>query len=464
MNTLKKFRTPQIEHLHSGKVRDSFRINSTTRMIVVTDRISCFDKVLKTPIPHKGAILNAMASFWFHKTQNIIPNHLISLPDPNIALVKEAKPIAVEVIVRGYLTGSMWRYYEQGKRTFSGITVGDGLKKNQKFPKPILTPTTKEESDREITPEEIVSSGLVSREIYEQMEKAALELFKLGSEYLETKDILLVDTKYEFGLVDGKLILIDEMHTPDSSRFWSLQDYKKYPENADSIDKEYVRLWLLQNKKGNEIPSELPESVVLETQRRYLEIFEKVTGQVPSFIYSSENILERMRDNLAKANLIKKGYVAIFMGSAGDKDHVDTIIQHLKPFDLKVDCRVVSAHKNGEDIVAMIEDYNASIEPGVAIAVAGRSNGLGGALAYNLTIPVINCPPFKDKVDLMVNLNSSLMMPSSTPAMTVVDPELAALAAVRCLQLPELKNLLNDKIQEGKMKLRQDDLKMRGRA
>ena len=279
MNTLTHFASPQLPLLHRGKVRDSLRAPSGDRLIIVTDRLSAFDSVLETAIPHKGAVLNGLANFWFEKTAHIIPNHVIKLVDANAMLVKEAEPIKVEMVVRNYITGSMLRGYQQGQRTFSGVTVPDGLTKHQQFPEPIVTPTTKEESDREITPENLVSEGWVTKELYDRMKEKSLALFKAGSELLAEKGIILVDTKYEFGLLNGQLILIDEMHTPDSSRFWSAEDYARNPETAEQMDKEYIRQWLIANKKDDQYPRALTPEVAAEASRRYLDIYERVVGE-----------------------------------------------------------------------------------------------------------------------------------------------------------------------------------------
>ena len=279
MNTLTHFAPPQLPLLHRGKVRDSLRAPSGDRLIIVTDRLSAFDSVLETAIPYKGAVLNGLADFWFAKTAHIIPNHVLKLVDANAMLVKEAQPIKVEMVVRQYLTGSMWRGYQAGQRTFSGVTVPDGLTQNQAFPQAILTPTTKEESDREITPENLVSEGWVSKELYDQMGEKSLALFALGSQLLAEKGIILVDTKYEFGLLDGQLILIDEIHTPDSSRFWAANDYAANPLTATQMDKEYVRQWLIANKKDGQYPRALTPEVTQEASRRYLDIYQRITGQ-----------------------------------------------------------------------------------------------------------------------------------------------------------------------------------------
>jgi phosphoribosylaminoimidazole-succinocarboxamide synthase len=461
MNCLTKFASPQLERIHSGKVRDSFRVDRNTRMLVATDRISAFDKVLKTPIPNKGAVLNSLTNFWFAHTRHIVPNHFVAAVDPQITLAREATPIRIEMVVRGYLTGSMWRAYEKGKRTFSGIEVADGLTKNQRFPKPIITPTTKEEKDEEISPPEVVAQGLATRETWSEMERVALELFSAGTELLAKKGILLVDTKYEFGLCEGRLTLIDEIHTPDSSRFWSAEEWARDPQSCTEMDKEYVRRWLLDHAVDGKVPDALPPEVIEETTRRYLALFERVTGA--PLAQASGDVRGRIYENLVKAKVIKDGYVVIVMGSPADLPHCQRLKEIVERYGLMADLRVVSAHKNGEDIPALAEEYNPSVEPGAVIAVAGLSNGLGGALASAVNLPVINCPPFKDSTDLLLNINSSLMMPSRVPAATVVNPESAALAAVRGLNLRRLRDQLLREISETKERLRQEDRRTRGR-
>lgn len=302
MDCLTTFVSSELETIHQGKVRDSIRIDDQTRMIVVTDRLSAFNKVLETPIPTKGAVLNGIANFWFDQTASIIPNHIIQQIDPSATLVKEAEPIRVEMVVRGYLTGSMWRGYQAGERTFSGVMVGEGLTKNQAFDSPILTPTTKDKDDTPINEEGIVSTGLVSQAMYTQMKEKALELFAFGSDFLKERGIVLVDTKYEFGILDGKLIIIDEMHTPDSSRFWNVEDYEKNPATAEQIDKEFVRQWMLHNKVAGEVPSSLPQEVIEETSRRYQEIYERVVGQPLDLPNTPPQ--ERLNANLKKHGLI----------------------------------------------------------------------------------------------------------------------------------------------------------------
>jgi phosphoribosylaminoimidazole-succinocarboxamide synthase len=461
MNYILNLKTPQLEKIHSGKVRESFRIDDDTRMIVATDRISSFDFVLRTPVPGKGAVLNKLAAYWFENTRDIIDNHFIKLIDPNISLVKEATPIRVEMIVRGYLCGSAWRNYDNGKRTFSGVEIPDGMKQNEQFENPIVTPTTKEKNDREISPAELIEEGWLTADLYVQMEKISLKLFQRGQEILAERGLILVDTKYEFGLIDNKLALIDEIHTPDSSRFWLVDNYETDAENAVQMDKEYVRSYLLNNKINNKFSKTLPERIVQETTKRYRDLYEMITEEKISA--DDENVYQRIYGNLVKHKLIKDAFVAIIMGSESDLEHCQKIKKAVELYKVMTDMRVISAHKNGEDIAEIIKEYNGSIEPGAVIAIAGRSNGLGGALAANLTLPVFNCPPFKDKVDMMVNLNSSLMMPSNTPAATVIDPQNAALIAVKSLNLHRLKNVFELEIQKMKQQLREADKTVRGK-
>ena len=373
--------------------------------------------------------------------------------DPAISLVREAKPIRLEMIIRAYLTGSAWRKYQKGERTLSGVSLPDGLTQNAPFPKPIVTPTTKEASDRPISAEEIVKEGWTSREIYEKMCSVSLRLFEKGSAMLLERGIILVDTKYEFGLIEDELVLIDEIHTPDSSRFWLKEAYESNPESVEQLDKEFVRNYLMEHKQGGEYPETLPEEIVAETSRRYLELYERITGAPLN--YPDADPADRVLKNLKDAGFLKEGCVLIVMGSPSDVPHAEKMAERIKNYDITVKMRVVSAHKNGEKIPVIMEDVIQCHEPVSIIAVAGRSNGLGGALSANLPVPVINCPPFSDKTDFLVNINSSLMMPSDTPALTVVDPKNAADAAVLCLNIPSLKSRFRKKIQKVKDKLDQ---------
>ncbi len=459
MSALNDFTLGQLRHLHSGKVREIYRAGPEKLLILATDRLSAFDQVLQTPIPGKGAVLNSLTNFWFEQCADIVPNHLLEQVDPSVSLVREAQPIRIEVIVRGYLCGSMWRRYAKGERRFSGREVPDGLTCNCRLPQPLVNPTTKEASDREITPAAIAAEGWAPAETYREMERIALRLFARGSQLLAERGIILVDTKYEFGLIDGQLVLIDEIHTPDSSRFWPAESWERDPVRAEQLDKEFVRAWLLRHKQGKSYPSSLPAEVIAETSKRYREIFERITGgPAPA---ATDDPAARLYRNLVARDVIKPGYVAILMGSPIDAEHSKKIKAFVESYDIAAHMRVVSAHKNAEEITAMAGFYNHSLEPGAVVAVAGLSNGLGGAVAANFNLPVINAPPFKDKLDLLININSSLMLPSKTPAGTVVRPESAAMLALRSLNLRSLRQRFNGEIAELKAGLREQDAKLR---
>ncbi|MDP3766274.1 MAG: phosphoribosylaminoimidazolesuccinocarboxamide synthase [Nanoarchaeota archaeon] len=292
---------------YEGKVRDNYTLNGK-RIIITTDRISAFDRVLCT-IPFKGQVLNQTSAFWFEKTKNIVKNHVMNVPDPNVMVVKECKPYPVEMVVRGYITGvtttSAWYNYERGVRDFCGNLLPEGLKKNQKLDKPIITPSTKAEHglhDESISGEEIIKRGLVDKKIYKKMEKAALALFDFGARLVARNNLILVDTKYEFGDLNGQLVLIDEVHTPDSSRFWIKDTYKKLfskGQEPQKLDKEYVRQWLANKEFTGEgkIP-QIPDEVKIEAAKRYITAYEMITGK--EFRAKNENVLKRIGKNLKK--------------------------------------------------------------------------------------------------------------------------------------------------------------------
>ncbi len=283
--------------LYQGKVRDVYRPDPEAKggiprdhmAIVTTDRISAFDRVLGT-VPFKGALLNSIARFWFDRTADICPNHLVSTPHPNLWLVKECEPIPVEMVVRGYLTGtsptSAWTAYARGERDFCGNVLPEGLRQDQRFDEPILTPSTKAEQgahDESVAPTELYSRGLVSEELYERIADISMRLYLRGAELAARQGLIFVDTKYEFGLIDERIVLMDEVNTPDSSRYW-LAD--TYPERFEAgkpprkLDKDYVRTWLTdQGFKGDGDPPTLIDEVKVEAAQRYLAAHAKVTGK-----------------------------------------------------------------------------------------------------------------------------------------------------------------------------------------
>lgn len=291
---------------YEGKVRDVYNIDDKYLAMIVTDRISAFDVVLPKGIPYKGQILNQIAAKFLDITKDIVPNWKIATPDPMVTIGKKCQPFKVEMIVRGYLAGSAYREYKNGARTLCGVTLPEGMKENDKFPTPIITPTTKADAghDENISKEEIISKGLVSKEDYEQIEKYALKLFERGQEVAKQRGLILVDTKYEFGKAEGQIYLIDEIHTPDSSRYFYLEGFEERQQKGErqrQLSKEFVREWLMENgfqgKEGQKIPT-LTDEIVENISNRYIELYEHITGE--KFIKVEENIdiSKRIEDNI----------------------------------------------------------------------------------------------------------------------------------------------------------------------
>lgn len=280
--TLDEFKSDNLGDHYKGKVRENFSQDDKILMIT-SDRVSAFDCVLGT-IPFKGQILSEIANFWFEKTRDLVPNHIIDTPDPQVLVAKKAKTLPVEVIVRQYITGSLWREYSSGINGQYGFILPKGLVKDQKFDEPILTPSTKAEyglHDEPISREAIVN-GLVEESVYAKAEEYALVLFKAGQEWAAKQGLILVDTKYEFGIFDGELIVIDEIHTPDSSRYWVSKEYESRFNNGESqlmLDKENIRQWLIEKGfSGEGIPPELSEEIRITLAERYVELYHTLTG------------------------------------------------------------------------------------------------------------------------------------------------------------------------------------------
>lgn len=305
-NVIKETNFEGLAEKKVGKVRDIY-IKDDKIILVATDRHSSFDRII-AHIPFKGEILNQISAFWFENTKDIVPNHVISVPDPNVLIAKKCTPLPIECVVRGYITGvtgtSLWTIYENGKRDFGNFTLPDGLKKNQKLNESVFTPTTKsDEHDRPITPDEIVSEGILSKELTEKLEKVSKELFKRGQEIANKNRLILVDTKYEFGLDEkGELTLIDEIHTPDSSRYWKKDTYEERfskGEEPEYFDKEFLRLWFKENcdPYNDKILPPAPIELIAELSRRYIEIFETITGKEFFHDFSRDNI-DRIKNNL----------------------------------------------------------------------------------------------------------------------------------------------------------------------
>lgn len=299
------FRFPKQKSLYHGKVRDVYNIDDRYLVMIATDRISAFDVVLPKGIPYKGQVLNRIASKFLDATADIVPNWKIATPDPMVSIGRYCKPFPVEMIIRGYLTGSAWRTYKNGARQICGVPIPDGMKEHQAFPEPIITPTTKAEEghDEDISKEEIIRQQLISKEDYALLEAYTRKLFERGQQMAAEKGLILVDTKYEFGKVDNQIFLIDEIHTPDSSRYFYADGYRERFEKGlpqKQLSKEFVREWLMENgfqgKKGQKIP-EMTDDFVQQVSRRYIELYEQITGE-PFQKEEAENRMERMERNI----------------------------------------------------------------------------------------------------------------------------------------------------------------------
>lgn len=287
----------------SGKVRDIYTLGDK-RILITTDRVSAFDRVLGA-IPYKGQVLNQLSAWWFEQTRDIVPNHVVAVPDPNVTVGQEAESLPVEVIVRGYITGvtstSLWTLYQQGDRKPYGIELPDGLHKNDPLPYPIITPTTKATGgahDERLTRDEIINGGLVGEALWKQIETAAIGIFQRGQAVAQQAGLVLVDTKYEFGLINGKLALIDEIHTPDSSRYWVAGAYGADGE-PESFDKEFLRRWFVQQGyKGEGTAPTMPAEFITQVALRYITAYEKLTGT--TFVPGETPYNERIARNLAQ--------------------------------------------------------------------------------------------------------------------------------------------------------------------
>ncbi len=297
---------PGQTNFYQGKVRDVYTLKNDLLVMIVTDRISAFDVVLPEGIPYKGQVLNQIASQFLDASENIVPNWKIATPDPMVTVGHKCEPFPVEMIIRGYLTGSSWREYKKGARQICGVPIPDGMREHQAFPKPIITPTTKAEQgahDENISREEIISSGLVSETDYKKLEEYTYALFELGSKMANERGLILVDTKYEFGKKNGEIFLIDEIHTPDSSRYFYLDGYQERFDKGEQqrqLSKEFVREWLMANgfmgEPGQQVP-EMTDIVVDDISKRYIELYEGIVGEKFHPVDSAD-IIKRIETNV----------------------------------------------------------------------------------------------------------------------------------------------------------------------
>ena len=445
-----------------GKVRDRYILPDKV-ILVTTDRQSAFDRIL-AEIPFKGQVLNQTSAWWFEKTKHIIENHVIDTPDPNVTVGKKCEVFPVEFVVRGYITGttntSAWTNYEKGVRNFCGNILPDGLKKNQKLPENIVTPTTKfEEHDRNLSRDEIIRENLMSKEDYDYCKDKALEIFAFAQDVASRHGFILADTKFEFGTdKDGNTLLIDEILTPDSSRYWLKSSYQERflrGEEPENIDKEFLRLWFKNNcdPYNDETLPPAPQDLVVELSRRYIQLYEMITGQKFAFPDTTP-IDQRIHGNLKlhmstpapskcetpadkpeeqKVCAKEKIKAVLILGSVKDEPHAKKITDALDALNINWEQHVASAHKQAKRGIELIEMYKDSRV--VYITIAGRSNALSGFVAGNSDKPTIACPPFSDKTDMLVNIHSTIQMPSKVPVMTILEPSNVALAICRMKRL-----------------------------
>ena len=419
-----------ISNVKVGKVRNMHIINKELVAFVHTDRLSSFDRHI-CDIPGKGNLLNLISSWWLKQTQHIIPNHYIDSFD-NILIAKRCQVILIEVVVRGYITGStntsLWTHYSNGVRNYCGIDFPDGLLKNQKLSQPVITPTTKDEHDELISATEIVNRNILSQEEWDFIADKATQLFKYGQMVADSRDLILVDTKYEFGRdTSGNIILIDEIHTCDSSRYWKKDTYlERFTNNLEpqKLDKDAIRDYLktvCDPYTVETIPS-IPEDRIQSVLKCYLDLYKSLTQNQ---ITRLQTYSEQLDLNNTISQYFQKQYsnlVVIISGSTSDSKFVEKIQNELDILGIFNCYYVSSAHKNTRQVLEIIENYEKQNRNIIYITVAGRSNALSGVVAAQSSYPVIACPPFKDKMDMMVNINSSLQCPSKTPVMTILEP------------------------------------------
>jgi phosphoribosylaminoimidazole-succinocarboxamide synthase len=313
--TSTNFKFPGQKNVYRGKVREVYTLENDLLVMVASDRISAFDHILPKGIPYKGQVLNQVATMFLEATRDIVPNWLIGTPDPAVAIGYACEPVRVEMVIRGYMAGHAAREYASGKRVLCGVALPEGMKENDRFPEPIITPATKAEEghDEDISREDILAKGIVPQDIYEQMERYTRALFQRGTEMAAERGLILVDTKYEFGIRNGEVILIDEIHTPDSSRYFYADGYEERQRSGEQqkqLSKEFVRQWLIENGfqglEGQTMP-EMPDEFVDVVTDRYIELFEKITGK-PFEKADTSNINKRIEANVARF-LIDNGYL-----------------------------------------------------------------------------------------------------------------------------------------------------------
>lgn len=420
--------------IYQGKVRDVHDLGYGLLAMVQTNRQSAFDRHI-CEIPIKGSILTNASAWWFNKTKHIVDNHYVYSKD-NVMVVKKCVPFKIEVVVRGYITGStstsLWTHYQKGVRNYCGIDFPDGLVKNQKLEYNVVTPTTKGDVDELITEKEIVEKNYMTQNQWDFIKEKALELFNFGQVIANQKGLILVDTKYEFGLdSSNNVLLIDEIHTCDSSRYWLLDTYNdkfNKGQEPDKFDKDLVRDYV--NKKCNPyvdpIP-EIPNDLIEKTSNVYNTFHRMLIGKLCALELSNpKELFDGYFDDYHKQ------IVVIVAGSDRDAKWIDTIKSELNKFNIYSKTYIASAHRNTQMVVDIVKKYDGYKDRQIMfVCVAGMTNALGGTVAAQSRYPTFACPPFKDQTDMQVNIWSSIINPTNVPTITVLQPVNLALAINR---------------------------------
>jgi phosphoribosylaminoimidazole-succinocarboxamide synthase len=442
----------QLTFIKNGKVRDIYEYRTGQMVFQHSNRLSAYDSPI-CDIPNKGSILNYTNAYWMNATKHIIPNHYV-WHSGSVLVARKCTPILLEVIVRGYITGSsstsLWTLYKEGKHGVYGITLPEGLQQHQRLEQPVVTPTTKGELDIPCDDAYITNpeNKLLNEQQWTYVKQKALELYTFGAQVAASKGLILVDTKYEFGVDNetGEIILIDECHTCDSSRYWIAETYEELSgagKSPQSLDKDQVRRWIDSNypefkKTALEHRPQLviPEKERLSVSQTYQRLYETLVGHTETpFSQMSNNVGEIYNYYLQEIAPV----VLIYSGSTSDQPFINKLLDNGVKQGLNVQVRFGSAHKEIEKVFSYIQQIREWQQQGrrmVIIAVAGLSNALGGCLAGNLPgVPVLNVPPLKDNSDIMVNLGSSMMMPRNVPAPTVLHPGNAMIFARNVLRM-----------------------------
>jgi phosphoribosylaminoimidazole-succinocarboxamide synthase len=452
----------EISFYRKGKVRDLYNVGSDKLLLAHSDRVSSFDRNIGT-IPGKGHILADMTTWWFNRTRDIVPNHLIGQHQQYI-LARRCTQIPIEFVVRGYITGStktsIWTHYKNGSRNYCGNELPEGLDKNQRLETPLLTPTTKggigifsdTTDDVPITPDEIVERGVITRDQLNYLRETCFKLFELGQQVSSKRGLILVDTKYEFGFdEDGNITLIDEVHTCDSSRYWKLDTYESAMESGsepDKVDKDTLRDYIksvVADPYTSELP-EIPSDVVDKMFNTYNWCYTNFSGDKTTracrvshtdLTAETESDRETLSEVVKVINQARPLNVFVMCGSPTDAAWRDRIVREIREYCPEANFHLIakSAHKFTREVVEILDgharDYPASKSRNVYVTIAGMSNALSGVVACNVTAPVFAIPPFKDQTDMMVNINSTLQMPSKVPVMTVLRPDNLAMSIQR---------------------------------